>query len=124
DDACGHSPSQARRDMDMIIASVRLFRAMHLRLPETMAELTEGVDVWQSVPTDPWGAPYQYSLSAPTQVSGLEAYPCQTFYLWSLGEDGLPGGSHCAADIGSWIDDLAPRYPRDPKQPGCPDASR
>lgn len=42
------------------------------------------------VPSDPWGRPYVYD----------EAADGKSFYLYSLGEDGAPGGDGAAQDIG------------------------
>lgn len=44
----------------------------------------------KDLPTDPWGHPYQY------QVPGRDGRP---FEIFSLGADGLPGGSDLNADI-------------------------
>ena len=45
----------------------------------------------ESVPADPWGKPYQYS------IPGSEGLP---FAIYSLGADGEPGGEGNNADIG------------------------
>ncbi|MCP5145022.1 MAG: type II secretion system major pseudopilin GspG [Gammaproteobacteria bacterium] len=44
------------------------------------------------LPDDPWGHPYQY----------LQPGEHGVFDLYSLGEDGRPGGEGKAADIGNW----------------------
>lgn len=42
------------------------------------------------LPTDPWGRPYVYA----------PAPDAKSFYLYSFGEDGTPGGSGAAQDVG------------------------
>jgi general secretion pathway protein G len=42
------------------------------------------------LPSDPWGRPYVYA----------PAPDAKSFYLYSLGEDGVPGGSGAAQDVG------------------------
>ena len=44
------------------------------------------------LPTDPWGAPYQYEY--PGQNGPVD--------LYSFGADGQPGGEGLDADIGNW----------------------
>jgi general secretion pathway protein G len=44
------------------------------------------------VPLDPWGNPYQYRFPV---TDG------RSYYLWSLGADGKPGGEGIDADIGT-----------------------
>lgn len=46
----------------------------------------------KSVPLDPWGKPYIYRY--PGQKAEYE--------LYSLGKDGVPGGSGDAADVTNW----------------------
>lgn len=46
----------------------------------------------RSLPTDPWGEPYQYRFPG-------ERGPIDVF---SLGADGAPGGEGLDADIGNW----------------------
>ncbi len=46
----------------------------------------------ETLPTDPWGNPYQYL--APGEQ--------REFDLWSMATDGQPGGEDSAADIGNW----------------------
>jgi general secretion pathway protein G len=48
----------------------------------------------KSVPKDPWGGAYQY-------LSPGQQNP-QSFDLWSLGDDGAPGGEGTAEDLGNW----------------------
>ena len=45
------------------------------------------------MPTDGWGAPLQYSSPG--------SHNTETFDLWSVGSDGIPGGD----DIGNWAQD-------------------
>ena len=46
------------------------------------------------VPTDPWGNSYQYLAPGRHNPTGFD--------LWSLGADGLSGGTCLDADIGNW----------------------
>ena len=46
----------------------------------------------KSVPSDPWGNPYQYRM--PGERSEVDVF--------SLGRDGRPGGTDADADIGNW----------------------
>jgi general secretion pathway protein G len=46
----------------------------------------------KSIPKDPWGRPYQYL--SPGQHGRFDVY--------SLGEDGKPGGEKNDADVGNW----------------------
>jgi len=46
----------------------------------------------ESLPSDPWGRPYQY----------LNPGEKSEFDVWTLGADGAPGGEGTAADIGNW----------------------
>lgn len=48
----------------------------------------------RSLPTDPWGSPYQYRFPG-------ERGPVDVF---SFGADGAPGGEGLNADIGNWPD--------------------
>lgn len=45
----------------------------------------------ESVPDDPWGRPYRYSIPGPDGMG---------FALYSLGADGEPGGEGNDADVG------------------------
>jgi len=45
------------------------------------------------VPLDAWQSPYQYE--SPGQIN-------RDYDIWSLGADGLPGGTGVDADIGNW----------------------
>ena len=49
----------------------------------------------KSVPTDPWGTPYQYLNPGVRSADG-------GYDLYSLGADAEPGGEGFAADIGNW----------------------
>jgi len=46
----------------------------------------------ESLPSDPWGRPYQY----------LNPGEKAEFDVWTLGADGAPGGEGTSADIGNW----------------------
>jgi general secretion pathway protein G len=49
-----------------------------------------------SLPNDPWGNPYQYSI--PGERGGA-------YDLFSYGADGQPGGEGLDADIGNWTNE-------------------
>ncbi len=56
-----------------------------------LAKLWKGPYLDEKIPSDPWGAPYQFG------APGLEGQP---FALYSFGADGKKGGSGYDADIG------------------------
>lgn len=105
-------PDQARvaratSDIAALKSAVELYRLDNLRYPSTEQGLGALVTrptldpvpanypergYLDTVPTDPWGAAYQY----------LEPGVHGAFDVFSYGADGLPGGSGSAADIGSW----------------------
>ena len=58
---------------------------------ERIKSLWQGPYMDETVPFDPWNAPYQYSIPGPAG---------QPFALYSLGADGQPGGEGYNADIG------------------------
>ena len=95
--------TKANADIRTIEQAVELYRMDTLRYPTT----EQGVEVLleapkaasyrtegyiKSLPTDPWGNPYQY------------IYPGErgTFDVFTLGADGRRGGDGLNADIGNW----------------------
>jgi len=52
----------------------------------------QGPYLKKKVPNDPWGKPYQYKI--PGEHGEYD--------LWSLGSDGMSGGSAEAADVVNW----------------------
>lgn len=99
----------AQTDISGMMQGLKLYRLDNSRYPTTeqgLAALLEKPTIepipknWKrggylersSVPTDPWGNPYQY-LSP-----GLHG----EIDVFSLGADGQPGGEEIDKDIGSW----------------------
>lgn len=95
--------TKANADIRTIEQAVELYRMDTLKYPTT----EQGVEVLltapkeatyrregyiKSLPTDPWGNPYQY------------IYPGErgTFDVFTLGADGRRGGDGLNADIGNW----------------------
>ena len=95
----------ARQDIAAIMQSLKLYRLDNQRYPSTEQGLqalvtrpAAGPEAanWKAyldkLPVDPWGKPYQYLNPG---VKG-------EIDVFSLGADGVPGGSGADADIGSW----------------------
>jgi general secretion pathway protein G len=88
-------------DVLALAAAIRLFECSYSRLPSSLTELTEAPSGWgpllDRVPSDPWGNPYHYAVVPPPIAPvGL------SFYVWSHGRDGVPGGGRFDRDIGNW----------------------
>ncbi len=94
---------KARADVRLIEQAVEMYRLDTRRYPS----LEEGIEILaqaprgnglrtesyiKSLPTDPWGNPYQY------------LYPGEkgAFDVFSYGADGRTGGEGLNADIGNW----------------------
>ena len=97
--------ARAQSDIAAISSAVNLYRLDNFRYPTTEQGLAALVSPpsappeapnWSGymdrLPTDPWGAPYQYLAPG---VHG-------DFDVFTYGADGAPGGSGADADIGSW----------------------
>ena len=97
----------AKQDIASIRQALNLYRLDNLRYPTTEQSLQALVEKptsgtipnnWkpggylERLPSDPWGAPYQYL--APGVHGEVDVF--------SLGADGAPGGEGNNADIGSW----------------------
>lgn len=97
----------ARQDIEILTQSLKLYRLDNTRYPTTEQGLqaltmkpTTGPNAagWKQggyidrLPRDPWGNPYQYLY--PGIYGEVDVF--------SLGEDGQPGGTGIDADIGSW----------------------
>lgn len=93
----------ARQDIAGIMQAMRMYRLDNGRYPTNAQGLRALVERpadnsanWRQVldrlPTDPWGAPYQYLNPG---VRG-------EIDVFSFGADGQPGGENNDADIGSW----------------------
>jgi general secretion pathway protein G len=98
---------KAKQDLRAIAAALDLYKLDNFIYPNTAqglealvtkpATLAAGAN-WRSegylakIPTDPWGAPYQYL--APGQHGDYD--------LYSLGADGVLGGDGANQDLGNW----------------------
>ena len=97
----------ARQDVSTIMQALRLYRLDNLRYPSSEQGLAALVTPpssaplapnWKSggylerLPKDPWGGSYQYLNP------GLRG----EIDVFSLGADGIAGGTGIDADIGSW----------------------
>ena len=94
----------ARAQIDAFEKALDQYRADTSRYPSTeqgldaLVKKPNGEARWdgpylkRAVPLDPWGRPYQYK--APGEHG--------EFDIFSLGRDGVPGGSGDSADIGNW----------------------
>lgn len=98
---------KARQDLRAIGAALDLYRLDNFSYPTTEQglealvtrpeHLPEGAS-WKkggylaSLPTDPWKRPYAY----------LQPGIHGEYDLYTLGADGVEGGSEAAADIGNW----------------------
>ena len=95
----------ARTDVNNLMQALKLYRLDNLRYPSgeqglqaLVAKPSAGTipPNWRpyldKLPTDPWGAPYQYSNP------GLKG----EVDVFSFGADGQSGGEGKNADLGSW----------------------
>lgn len=97
----------ARSDIATIMQSLKMYKMDNNRYPTTAQGLnalvtkpTSGpaANGWNSegylskLPKDPWGNPYQ--MLSPGAKGEIDVF--------TLGEDGQPGGTGYDADIGSW----------------------
>lgn len=97
----------AKVDIASLMQALKLYKLDNQRYPTTEQGLKSLIEKptsgpaangWKTggyvdkLPKDPWGNPYQYL--APGVKGEVD--------LFSLGADGLPGGTGDDADIGSW----------------------
>lgn len=97
----------AKQDIATLMQALKLYKLDNQRyptseqgLPALLVKPTSGPEPkgWKTdgyvdkLPKDPWGNPYQYL--SPGIKGELD--------IFSLGADGLPGGTANDADIGSW----------------------
>lgn len=91
-----HRQQVAETTILSLAEAVESFSVNNRRWPEVLGELTDcdfylhGYFDRDSIPADPWGAPYQY---APPPVG------TRTPRIASLGRDGEPGGQGYDRDI-------------------------
>ena len=118
-------PTKAQDDVSSLGRALGAYREHTGTFPSTeqglQALLTPPKDVvasWngpylESLPIDPWDAPYQYELATGTAVG---------YRLYSLGADSAPGGQSLNADIGIlWSERSEPVVP-DMSSPPVEDA--
>lgn len=111
-------PTKAQNDVSSLRRALEAYREHTGVFPTTeqglQALLTPPKDVvmsWngpylETLPIDPWDAPYQYELAAGTSVG---------FTLYSLGADFAQGGQGLNADIGIlWSEPVVPDVPPPP----------
>ncbi len=93
----------AKADIATISNQLALYRLDNFNYPTTSEGLqalvtNPGKSTWtgylDSIKTDPWGNPYQYSFPGTNNSNGFD--------LWSFGRDGQSGGEGVDADIGNW----------------------
>lgn len=94
----------ARAQIDAFEKALDQYRADTSRFPTTEQGLAslmtrptgenrlDGPYLKRQIPPDPWGRPYLYK--SPGEHGEID--------IFSLGRDGLPGGTGDAADIGNW----------------------
>lgn len=97
--------ARAKQDVSSLVSALQLYKLDNFSYPSTQQGLdalktrpsgSPAAPNWKpyvsSLPTDPWGKPYQYLI--PGQHGEFDVY--------SYGADGQPGGADAAADIGNW----------------------
>lgn len=85
---------KAWKAMESIVALLEKFKVAKGRYPDTAEGLDALLTYGTIESTDPWGNDFGYD--SPGKVSDFE--------LWTLGADGLEGGSGEDADITSWAE--------------------
>lgn len=98
----------ARQDINALMQALKLYRLDNIRYPSSeqglQALITRPVAPpeprnWkpggylERLPLDPWGSAYRYAN--PGRHAEID--------IWSLGADGVEGGSAADADIGNWM---------------------
>jgi general secretion pathway protein G len=111
---------QIRNDLNVLQTALAQYLDDNFSMPSTaqgLAALVAVTDVppkppkfkaggyLAAVPDDPWGRPYLYERS---RLAGV----AQTFRIYTLGADGMPGGTGKDADVGTehlkYLDHIAP----------------
>ena len=86
--------SKAKADVSTLSTALHLYNMNEGKYPGSLSALMEGNDPYmESIPKDPWGKDYQYSVGSSRK--GLR------FEISSFGED----GQQSADDIGNWSSD-------------------
>jgi general secretion pathway protein G len=85
---------KAKADVSSISTALHLYNMNEGKYPASLSALQEGNDPYmQSIPKDPWGKDYNYTVGSSRK--GLR------FEIYSFGEDGVQSGD----DIGNWASD-------------------
>lgn len=87
DDSYEAKLNVARADLSWLHQFVEEYRMKKDALPDSLFQLSELKSRITKTPVDPWAHAYQY------EVSG------ESFRIYSLGADGLPGGTGQDSDI-------------------------
>ena len=94
---------KAKADIRSISGAMSLYKLDNFSFPNTSQGIqalvtNPGKSTWRGylkkVPKDPWNNEYQYSQPGTQNPNSYD--------VWSLGSDGVPGGQGTAADIGNW----------------------
>ena len=91
----GSAVARPQSDMRTIAAAIDLHVLDFGVLPNDLLELVKAG--YLDGLKDPWSRDYLYS-----QVKPVVDAPDQPFYIWTLGQDGLPGGEGSCADLFDW----------------------
>ena len=83
--------AKAKQDVRAIVSVINLYRLDNFDYPSSLDDVASYFQN-KRVPTDPWGAPYQY------RQPGTQG----DFDVYSYGKDGSEGGADLDADIGNW----------------------
>lgn len=84
--------TKAMGDVSKIAMMVEAYNMNEGKYPSGLSALTDGNEPYlQSIPKDPWGRDYQYTVGSSRK--GLK------FEVYSMGEDGSPSDD----DIGNWV---------------------
>ena len=85
-----------RDEIDSLVHIIDLYREREASYPGSLPVLVER-GYMERLPSDFWGAPYNYSIEKPLFVR--EGQP---FYVWTLGRDNRVGGEGPDQDVGNW----------------------
>ncbi len=88
--------ARARAEVVQITIAVHEYELQQNMLPKSLDSVVRQ-GFLDSVPTDPWGNPYHFSVEEPHFANAIAR-----FYVWTLGEDGKIGGRGSDEDYGNW----------------------
>jgi general secretion pathway protein G len=84
------------RQLNEMDLALRQYLTDNKAFPQTTEELLSQGGYIDKIPEDPWGRPYHYE-----QLRLLHPAP-KAYKLYTLGRDGVAGGTGEDADIGNW----------------------